>query len=88
MPKHPPAPRMPPAADPAPPAAPEGRRVVIPEDVARRIEARIRTSGFGTLDAFVSYVLARLLENPDPVPFSEEEERRLRDQLRSLGYID
>lgn len=80
-----------PGPDAAPRAAaprPAGRSVVIPEEVARRIEERIRASGFESVDAFVGFVLARLLEQPAREPFSEEEERRLREQLRSLGYID
>ncbi|HTT26374.1 MAG TPA: CopG family transcriptional regulator [Thermoplasmata archaeon] len=64
------------------------RAVRIPEETAAGIEARIRGSGFGSVDAFVSFVLARLLESPNETPFSEEDERKLKERLRSLGYID
>jgi hypothetical protein len=68
---------------------PAGQRAIsIPEEVASGIEKRIRGSSFGTVDAFVAFVLARLLDSHTDVPFSEEEETRLRDRLRSLGYID
>lgn len=70
------------------PATPATRTVRIPEDLAKSMEARIDGSGFATVDEFVSFVLARLSELPAEEPFSEEEERRLRDRLRSLGYID
>ncbi len=77
---------------PAPPAAapPPGavRTVAIPEETARRLEERIRPSAFPSLDAFVAFVLSRLLDRSDGTPFSEEDERRLKEQLRSLGYID
>ena len=66
----------------------EKRSLQIPEEVARSLEARIRGTGFADLDAFVGFVLARLLDTPSNEPFSEEDERRLRDRLRSLGYID
>ena len=69
-------------------SAPATRSVTIPDDVAQGLEARIRGSSFPSLDAFVSFVLARLLDEPSEVPFSEEEERRLKERLRSLGYID
>lgn len=71
-------------------AVPAQRTVAIPEDVARDLEARIRGTGFTSVDQFVAFVLARLLEDPHQtgVPFSEEEEKRLRERLRSLGYID
>ncbi len=64
------------------------RTVRIPEEVARGLEARIRSSAFESVDAFVSFVLARLLEEPGEPGFSEEDERHLRERLRSLGYID
>jgi hypothetical protein len=69
-------------------AATPSRSVKIPEETAQGIERRIEHSGFANVDAFVAFVLARLLENPGEVPFSEEDERRLKDKLRSLGYID
>jgi hypothetical protein len=68
--------------------APASRTIRIPEETARQIAARIEGSGFTTVDAFVEYVLAKLLDQPSEVPFSEEDERRLRERLRSLGYID
>jgi Arc/MetJ-type ribon-helix-helix transcriptional regulator len=64
------------------------RTVTIPEEVAQGIDERIRESGFASIDAFVEFVLARLLETPGEIPFSEEDERRLKERLRSLGYID
>ncbi|MGB6501819.1 MAG: CopG family transcriptional regulator [Thermoplasmata archaeon] len=62
--------------------------VRLPEEVVRGLEERIRGTGFGSVDAFVSFVLARLLEQPSHDGFSEEDERKLRERLRSLGYID
>lgn len=64
------------------------RTITIPEEVAHAIDERIRGSGFASVDAFVQFVLARLLETTGEIPFSEEDERRLKERLRSLGYID
>ena len=74
----------------APPASvSESRTIVLPEELARRLEARLRGSAFSDLDDFVAFVLARLLEAPaGEVPLSEADEARLRERLRSLGYID
>ncbi len=74
-----------PVSGPAPPAS---RSITIPEETAQAIAARLRGSSFDSVDAFVAFVLARLLEQPSATPFSEDDERRLRDRLRSLGYID
>ncbi|MGC2288561.1 MAG: hypothetical protein WA688_01715 [Thermoplasmata archaeon] len=64
------------------------RSIKIPEEVARQLERKLAHTSFGSLDDFVSFVLARLAESPSETPFSEDEERQLRDRLRSLGYID
>ena len=66
----------------------DGRTVKIPEEIARGLERRISGTGFKSIDAFVEFVMARLLETPSEIPFSEEDERLLRERLRSLGYID
>lgn len=64
------------------------RTVKIPEEVARQLERKLKQTSFASLDEFISFVLARLAESPSETPFSEDEERQLRDRLRSLGYID
>lgn len=73
-----------------PPSSPakSGRPLRIPEEVAERLERRMRGSSFPDLDAYVAFILARLLDEPSNEPFSESDERRLRERLRSLGYID
>jgi hypothetical protein len=72
------------------PPAPGPRTVAIqlPEETFRGLEARMKGSAFPSVDAFVAFVLARLLEEPASPGFTEEEERRLKERLRSLGYID
>lgn len=64
------------------------RTIQLSEDVTHAIEERIRGTGFASVDAFVEFVLARLLEKPGEGVFSEEDERNLKERLRSLGYID
>jgi len=70
------------------PPTPPTRSIDLPEELVRAIEARIRGSAFDSAGAFVAFVLARLLEEPGASAFSEEEERQLKERLRSLGYID
>jgi hypothetical protein len=72
------------------PSATGPRTVAIhlPEETVRGLEARMKGSAFPSVDAFVAFVLARLLEEPASPGFTEEEERRLKERLRSLGYID
>ncbi|HTP55229.1 MAG TPA: CopG family transcriptional regulator [Thermoplasmata archaeon] len=73
----------------AEPTAPDGTVAVrLPAEIVQAITARIRGTGFDSPDAFVAFVLARLLETPSHDGFSEDDERTLRERLRSLGYID
>jgi Arc/MetJ-type ribon-helix-helix transcriptional regulator len=72
----------------SPGAAGPTRAIRIPEEIAREVEQRIEGSSFGSVDAFVAFVLARLLEQSQQPAFSEEDEKALKERLRSLGYID
>jgi Arc/MetJ-type ribon-helix-helix transcriptional regulator len=70
-------------------SSPPGTRTVrLPEELARALEDRMRGSSFDSVDAFVAFVLGRLLEQHGEGAFSAEDERQLRDRLKSLGYID
>ncbi len=71
-----------------PPSSTGKRRVELPEDVVLGLEDRMKGSSFESVDVFIAFVLARLLESPGPGAFSEEDERLLKERLRSLGYID
>jgi len=64
------------------------RTIQLPADLVAALEARMHGTSFDSVDAFVSFVLARLLDQPASNGFTEEEERSLRERLRSLGYID
>ena len=69
------------------PAGPS-RSVRLPEELVAALEQRVRGTSFGSVDEFIGFVLARLLDEPGHSGFTEEEERTLRERLRSLGYID
>jgi len=64
------------------------RTVRLPEELVATLEERLKGTSFESVDAFVAFVLARLAERPGTGTFSEEDERVLRERLRSLGYID
>jgi hypothetical protein len=72
----------------APPSGPM-RTLQLPEEVVRALEVRMKGSSFDSVDALVAFILGRLVDHgPGDVVFSEEDERQLKDRLRSLGYID
>ncbi len=71
-------------------AEPETVSVKIPRDLAARLEGRIAATAFRSLDEFVAYALARLAEGDpkDGEALSPEDERRVKEHLRALGYLD
>ncbi|HYB79891.1 MAG TPA: hypothetical protein VEG66_09085 [Thermoplasmata archaeon] len=74
---------------PEPPEPPPAVRAIhLPEELVQALEEKVRGTSFDSVDAFIAFVLARLLDQPGTSGFTEEEERSLRERLRSLGYID
>jgi Arc/MetJ-type ribon-helix-helix transcriptional regulator len=71
------------------PASAPTRTVALPEEIVRGLEARMKGSAFENVDAFIAFVLGRLLDqSAEGEAFSAEDERQLKERLRSLGYID
>jgi len=68
--------------------SPAMRTVRLPEELVAALTERVQGTSFDSVDAFIAFVLARLLDQPGTGGFTEEEERNLRERLRSLGYID
>ena len=64
--------------------------VSIPTPLFRKIEERIKGTGFTSVSSYVTYVLREVIseEEDDDQPFSEEDEQRVKDRLRALGYLD
>jgi Arc/MetJ-type ribon-helix-helix transcriptional regulator len=64
--------------------------VSIPTPLFRKIEDRIKGTGFTSVSSYVTYVLREVIseEEDDDQPFSEEDEQRVKDRLRALGYLD
>ena len=63
--------------------------ISIPTPLAEKIKKRIKGTGFTSL-SYVTYVLREVLsgmEEEEEV-FSKEDEKRVKDRLRALGYID
>ncbi len=64
--------------------------VKIPKDVISKIEKRIQGTEFKSVDEYTSFVLEEVIrdeEEPAEV-FSEEDEKKVKERLRALGYLD
>jgi len=62
--------------------------VDIPKSVAEKIEGRMKDSEFGSLSEYVSYVLREVVSEEEGETFSREDEERVKERLKALGYLD
>ncbi|MBI5332514.1 MAG: CopG family transcriptional regulator [Candidatus Aenigmarchaeota archaeon] len=64
--------------------------VSIPEPLAKKIEQRIKGTGFNSVTSFVVYVLRQTLaasSDQDKEVYSKEAEKDVKKRLKSLGYL-
>ncbi|MFH0837326.1 MAG: CopG family transcriptional regulator [Candidatus Aenigmatarchaeota archaeon] len=64
--------------------------VSIPEPLAKKIEQRIKGTGFNSVTSFVVYVLRQTLtvsSDQDKEVYSKEAENDVKKRLKSLGYL-
>jgi len=72
----------------------EGKKyttISIPTPLAEKIKKRIEGTGFNSLSAYVTYVLREVIsgiEEDNEEAFSKEDEEKVKDRLRALGYLD
>ncbi len=65
--------------------------VSIPTPLAEKIKKRIEGTGFHSLSSYVIYVLREVIsgiEDGSEEAFSKEDEEKVKDRLRALGYLD
>ncbi len=66
--------------------------VSIPKPLYEKIKARIEGTGFTSVSDYVTYVLREVLasleEEEKEEVFSKEEEEKVKERLRALGYLD
>ena len=65
--------------------------VSIPTQLFKKVEERIRGTGFTSVSSYVTYVLREIVaedQEKQEQPFSKEDEERVKARLRALGYID
>jgi Arc/MetJ-type ribon-helix-helix transcriptional regulator len=70
----------------------EGKKfttVSIPTPLFKKIEARIKGTGFTSVSSYVTYVLREVVsEEEESEPFTKEDEKRVKERLKALGYLE
>jgi len=66
--------------------------VKIPSTLYLKIKKRIKSTEFKTVNEYITYVLEEVIkqvEEEEEVPeYSEEDEEKVKERLRALGYLD
>lgn len=64
--------------------------ISIPMPLANKIKKRIDGTGFTSLSSYVTYVLREVISSDEEKDeaFSKNDEKRVKNKLRSLGYLD
>jgi len=67
--------------------------VSIPKPLISKIKERMKGTGFASVSSYVTYVLRQVLssieeEERSKQAFTKEEEEKVKQRLRDLGYID
>jgi len=65
--------------------------ISIPTPLAEKIKKRIQGTGFHSLSSYVTYVLREVIagtEEESEEAFSKEDEEKVKERLRALGYLD
>ncbi len=64
--------------------------VSIPTPLFKKVQERIKDTGFTSVSSYVTYVLREIVaegEEEEGEPFTKEDEERVKDRLRALGYL-
>ena len=67
--------------------------VSIPKPLVEKIKERMKGTGFSSVSSYVTYVLRQIIssieeEERSKQAFTKEEEDKVKQRLRDLGYID
>jgi len=66
--------------------------ISIPTQLAEKIKKRIHGTGFTSISSYVTYVLREVVSSTDDQDkkeaFSKEDEEKVKERLRALGYLD
>ena len=66
-------------------------KVAIRKDLYEKIEKRVEATEFNSVSEYVNYVLEEVLEqitDDEKDVYSKEDEEKVKEKLRSLGYLD
>ena len=69
--------------------------ISIPKTLAEKIKKRMEGTGFRSVSSYVAYILRQVIsgiemdeQKKEKEAFTKEDEEKVKDRLRGLGYLD
>ena len=66
--------------------------IKIPKELISKIEGCLEDAGFESVDEYATFVLEEVIKDVDEDEmdevFSEEDEAKVKERLKALGYLD
>lgn len=66
--------------------------ISIPTPLAEKVKKQIEGTGFNSLSSYVTYMLRQIVSSTEKEErksgFTKEDEEKIKERLRNLGYID
>jgi hypothetical protein len=69
----------------------ESKAVNLPAELYNRVKERAEATGFGSVEEYVAFVLAEVLEEDDggeKPAIDDGQEEEVKKRLKALGYLD
>ncbi len=66
----------------------EKENISISSELLVRIKEQVTKNRFDTVEDYVEYVLNKVLAKVEDQVYDEEDEKKVKDRLRVLGYLD
>lgn len=68
---------------------PKYKTLSIPAPLHKKIKELIKGTGFNSVSSFTTFVLRQIIsEDKKQEPFDKEMEEKIKERLRSLGYLN
>ena len=69
------------------------KQIDVPEEVYNKLEERAKDKGFESAEGYINDILKQVVvkleeENNSEEVYSEEDEERVKERLKALGYLD
>lgn len=67
----------------------EKKAVFLPAELYSKIEERVKTTDFSSVEQYLAFVLEEILkEDEEEQSFTKESEEEVKKRLKALGYLD